>query len=141
MGVVVCRREVVTTDASPTVWGAVWQHRAVQDLWRQRERSKHIKRAGAECCTHGPQALSAPPRGTACASLNRQHLCCSPHQPSGRHQIGAPSKGVQESSGVGLSSYVHPTGDVFNGGAQSGWGLSLSLARPMLRESGPFTAM
>ncbi|MED6250585.1 hypothetical protein ATANTOWER_031926 [Ataeniobius toweri] len=64
------------------------------------------KSAGAAGCTHGPQALPAPPRGTACACSNRQHLCRLPHQPSGRHQIGAPSGGVQGSSGVGLSSSV-----------------------------------
>ncbi|XP_037536617.1 uncharacterized protein LOC119413633 [Nematolebias whitei] len=42
MGVVVCRREVVTTDASSMGWGAVWQRRAVQGRWGQRDHSKHI---------------------------------------------------------------------------------------------------
>ncbi|XP_043992837.1 uncharacterized protein LOC122842759 [Gambusia affinis] len=42
MGVVVCRREVITTDASSTGWGAVWQHRAVQGRWGPLDRSKHI---------------------------------------------------------------------------------------------------
>lgn len=42
MGFVVCRREVVTTDASSTGWGAVWQHRAVQGRWCRRDRTQHI---------------------------------------------------------------------------------------------------
>ncbi|XP_014827275.1 PREDICTED: uncharacterized protein LOC106916513 [Poecilia mexicana] len=42
MGVVVYRREVVTTDASSMEWGAVWQHRTVQGRWCPQDRSKHI---------------------------------------------------------------------------------------------------
>lgn len=42
MGLVVSRREVVTTDACPTGWGAVWQCRAVQGKWSLRERALHI---------------------------------------------------------------------------------------------------
>lgn len=42
MGVVVSHREVVTTDASPTGWGAVWQHRTAQGLWSVQERDLHI---------------------------------------------------------------------------------------------------
>lgn len=42
MGTVVCRREVVTTDASSLGWGAVWQRRTVQGRWGRQDRSKHI---------------------------------------------------------------------------------------------------
>lgn len=42
MGLVVCRREVVTTDACLTGWGAVWQHRGVRGSWSSTERSEHI---------------------------------------------------------------------------------------------------
>ncbi|XP_066532897.1 uncharacterized protein [Hoplias malabaricus] len=36
------RREVITTDASPTGWGAVCHHRAVQGLWSDRQAQSHI---------------------------------------------------------------------------------------------------
>lgn len=42
LGVVVSRREVVTTDACPTGWGALWQQRAAQGQWSAQERSHHI---------------------------------------------------------------------------------------------------
>lgn len=42
MGVVVSQREVVTTDASPTGWGALWQHMAAQGQWSLPERDLHI---------------------------------------------------------------------------------------------------
>lgn len=42
MGLVVSRREVVTTDACQTGWGAVWQRRTVQGSWSPRDRAEHI---------------------------------------------------------------------------------------------------
>ena len=33
LGSISSRREVVVTDASPSGWGTVWQHRAVRGLW------------------------------------------------------------------------------------------------------------
>lgn len=36
------RREVVTTDASLTGWGAVWQHRSVRGSWSPRQQGWHI---------------------------------------------------------------------------------------------------
>lgn len=42
MGVIVHRREVVTTDASLTGWGAVWQCRAARGSWNARQRLSHI---------------------------------------------------------------------------------------------------
>lgn len=42
MGLVICRREVVTTDACSTGWGAVWQHRTAQGRWAVKDGSDHI---------------------------------------------------------------------------------------------------
>ena len=42
MGVVVSHREVVTTDACPTGWGALWQHRSAQGQWSVEESRLHI---------------------------------------------------------------------------------------------------
>ncbi|XP_062372037.1 uncharacterized protein LOC134059609 [Sardina pilchardus] len=42
MGSIASRRETVTTDASLSGWGAVWQNRTAQGLWSAQERSQHI---------------------------------------------------------------------------------------------------
>ncbi|KAK7898748.1 hypothetical protein WMY93_019601 [Mugilogobius chulae] len=42
MGAVVYRREVVTTDACPTGWGAVWQRRLAQGRWPVQWHDTHI---------------------------------------------------------------------------------------------------
>ncbi|XP_061590737.1 uncharacterized protein LOC133456285 [Cololabis saira] len=42
LGSVPSRREVVTTDASPQGWGAVWQKRSVQGVWGPLWRGRHI---------------------------------------------------------------------------------------------------
>ncbi|XP_075325299.1 uncharacterized protein LOC142383412 [Odontesthes bonariensis] len=42
MGSIASRREAVTTDASLSGWGAVWQNRTAQGLWPARDRSQHI---------------------------------------------------------------------------------------------------
>ncbi|XP_074533298.1 uncharacterized protein LOC141796211 [Halichoeres trimaculatus] len=42
LGVVPARRETVTTDASLSGWGAVWQHRTVQGLWSVQDSTSHI---------------------------------------------------------------------------------------------------
>ncbi|XP_077395323.1 uncharacterized protein LOC144031774 [Festucalex cinctus] len=42
LGVAPARRETVTTDASLTGWGAVWQHRTAQGIWSVRDRADHI---------------------------------------------------------------------------------------------------
>ena len=42
MGSIASRRETVTTDASLSGWGAVWQNRTAQGLWPAQVRSEHI---------------------------------------------------------------------------------------------------
>ncbi|XP_037627453.1 uncharacterized protein LOC119489291 [Sebastes umbrosus] len=42
LGSIPSRREVVVTDASPSGWGAVWQHRAIRGLWTAQEAAEHI---------------------------------------------------------------------------------------------------
>ncbi|XP_075336649.1 uncharacterized protein LOC142397191 [Odontesthes bonariensis] len=42
MGSIASRREAVTTDASLSGWGAVWQNRTAQGLWPARDRSQNI---------------------------------------------------------------------------------------------------
>lgn len=42
MGSIVFRRETITTDASLTGWGAVWQSRTAQGLWSVQDRSLHV---------------------------------------------------------------------------------------------------
>jgi len=42
MGMVPSRREVVTTDASLSGWGAVWQNRTAQGQWSAQDRTEHI---------------------------------------------------------------------------------------------------
>ena len=42
MGAVACRREIVTTDASLTGWGATWQQRAVSGRWADTDQEEHI---------------------------------------------------------------------------------------------------
>ncbi|XP_077388987.1 uncharacterized protein LOC144026275 [Festucalex cinctus] len=42
LGVAPARRETITTDASLTGWGAVWQHRTAQGSWSVRDRVDHI---------------------------------------------------------------------------------------------------
>ena len=42
MGSIASRREAVTTDASLSGWGAVWQNRTAQGLWPVPDRSEHI---------------------------------------------------------------------------------------------------
>ncbi|XP_036956139.1 uncharacterized protein LOC119020706 [Acanthopagrus latus] len=42
MGSIASHRETVTTDASRSGWGAVWQNRTAQGLWPAQDRSDHI---------------------------------------------------------------------------------------------------
>ena len=42
MGIVPCRREVVTTDASRIGWGAAWQQRTARGLWTEVDGRDHI---------------------------------------------------------------------------------------------------
>ncbi|XP_047454133.1 uncharacterized protein LOC125016013 [Mugil cephalus] len=42
LGSIASRREAITTDASLSGWGAVWQNRTAQGLWSARDRSVHI---------------------------------------------------------------------------------------------------
>ncbi|XP_056269652.1 uncharacterized protein LOC130193228 [Pseudoliparis swirei] len=42
MGMVPSRREVVTTDASLSGWGAVWQNRTAQGQWSAQDHTEHI---------------------------------------------------------------------------------------------------
>ncbi|XP_075325338.1 uncharacterized protein LOC142383616 [Odontesthes bonariensis] len=42
MGSIASRREAVTTDASLSGWGAVWQNQTAQGLWPAQDRSQHI---------------------------------------------------------------------------------------------------
>ncbi|XP_062843308.1 uncharacterized protein LOC134302204 [Trichomycterus rosablanca] len=42
MGQIPTRREVVTTDASTSGWGAVWKHRWVQGIWSASQAREHI---------------------------------------------------------------------------------------------------
>lgn len=42
LGVAPARREIITTDASLTGWGAVWQHRVARGRWSARDNGDHI---------------------------------------------------------------------------------------------------
>ena len=42
MGSIASRQETVTTDASLSGWGAVWQNQTARGLWPARDRSEHI---------------------------------------------------------------------------------------------------
>lgn len=116
------RREVVTTDASPQGWGAVWQQRSVQGVWCSQWRERHINVLELS----GAEALLALSQGKACAHSDGQHLNGVSHQSSGGDQIPGVPKGGPATVVMGLSSVCLNESDAPARQSELCGGLSLS---------------
>ena len=80
LGVIPSRRKVVVTDASASVWGAVWRHRMV--VWSAQQRQEHIDVLELRD-NPAAQAFFGLPEGQACPCPVRQHLDCLLCKPPG----------------------------------------------------------
>lgn len=89
------RQEVATTDASPSGWGAIWQHRTTRGPMECPADIRAYKCVRASHC--------APSSKTLSSILVRQHLNCLPHKPPRGNQIQPVITGGTGAPPMGLS--------------------------------------
>ncbi len=80
------RRHMITTDASMTGWGAVFEGRPASGEWT------------GEFCLPGFDVFSPRSRGASYHSQNGQYGGCIPHKPSGRFTVAHPGQACAPSS-------------------------------------------
>ena len=104
MGAIPVRRELVTTDACLSGWGAVWQCRTAQGRWSGRDVAQHInvlelravQLALASFLPHlaGRHVLVRPDNMATVFQVNHQGGTASPSgQPTGSLFAGGPESG------------------------------------------------
>ncbi len=86
------RRHMITTDASMTGWGAVFEGRPASGGMDRRVPFLAHKLPGTQGCLPGFDVFSPRSRGASYHSQNGQYGGCVPHKPSGRFTVAHPGQ-------------------------------------------------
>ncbi len=104
------RRHMITTDASMTSWGAVFEWQTGK--WGMDMRVPFLahKLPGTQGCLPGFDVFSPHSRGASYHSQNGQYGGCVPHKPSGRFTVAHPGQAGIRNTGYGMDHHVVQVG-------------------------------
>ncbi len=105
-------RHMITTDASMTGWGAVFEGRPASGEWKE---ELAYKLPGTQGCLPGFEVFSPRSRGVSYHSQDGQYGGCVPHKPPRRFTVAHPGQACAPSSPL-----VPRQVPLFEGGSLSG---------------------
>ncbi len=109
------RRHMITTDASMTGWGAVFEGRPASGEWEEEFLFWHINCLELRAVLPGFEVFSPRSRGASCHSQDGQYGGCVPHKPPRRFKVAHPGQACAPSSPL-----VPRQVPLFEGGSRSG---------------------